>query len=522
MSDYTLFIGSGSPAEVQVLKENFELNLQANWQSNLACDIDLENTDPRIAARSEIVLKRDGVAIFGGVISQTPEEGYGGPNLDQIVQHIAADGFDVYFTYRLVTLTIPAGTTLKAAMLLLETYLPTGVIVHPSQVTGPSLTVDLVFTKTRLDECVGALGAETEYVGGIDPDKHWRMVDPTANPAPFDLLDTGPTGSTDDTLYQVGDVKVERTLDDDYANRIIGEVRGAGPATSSETFVAADGVTAAGLVTFTAKYPASQSINDTYPNLLYIDGVVQSVIGWGAAQLGPADWYWNYATSPATLVYPIAGGRPFPVGAEVVSIAYAIGFPFYVEGNNLADQALYPVKEALVSIDEAMTIEAAQAYVDREATARSATIERALYTTEETTLAPGMVQTINLAKRAINASCLITELRFYSTPERPGSEFLCDVVAVAGTTERGNVRQTYKDWLKQGGAGAAKTGIAVAAVAPPLRAVQFNDLGGFGGVTGFEFHKDEWSLACGEGSSIDASEHESCQAFGYDTHISDY
>ncbi len=67
---------------------------------------------------------------------------------------------------------------------------------------------------------------------------------------------------------------------------------------------------------------------------------------------------------------------------------------------------------------------------------------------------------------------------------------LCDVTAVAGTAEAGNVRTTYKEWLQQGGTGAAKTGVSGGAVAPPLRAVQFNDGGAFGGSADVLIDKD--------------------------------
>lgn len=480
--------------EFPVLKDNIDLNKQANWQSTLAVDLPSYDGTYRPAMRTDVVLKLDGVPVFGGILSQAPEQGLGGPALQEIVHHVNAVGYNAYFSYRYVTETIPAGTTLKAALIILATYLPADITLDPAQVTGPNLSQDFPFTRTRLDECLKALTGDTGYLAEIDPSKLFRMRLPSGNPAPFDILDTGPT-EIDDRLIQIGDLVVERTLDDNYANRIFGEVRGAGPATDSFSFVWADGVSAGGFRRFTVKYPASQSINDMWPNVLTINGVVVGPVVWGAPTpnypTGLFAWGWDYTQTPAQLIYNETFiGYPVPVGADVLSGSYAIGFPFYVTGNNVVDQATNPIKEAMVSIDEALSVDAAQAYVDALVTQRSAVLERVRYTTEQTTLEPGMTQTITVAKRGINASCLITEVHARCEPERSGDDLLYDITAVVGTSEAGNVRSTYKDWLRQGGTGPSRTGVAGASVAPPLRSVQFNDDGAFGGHADVLIDKD--------------------------------
>lgn len=479
MSDYTVLIDA---VEYDVLKDNFDLNWQANWQSTLACDLPSYDGTYRPDLRATVVLKRDGTAIFGGILTQAPEQGLGGPNLDQIVHHLNAVGFETYFTYRYVTLTIHAGTTVKAAMLLLLAggYFPASVAIDPAQPDGPALTEDLPFERTRLDEALKAITADTAYIPRITPDELFQMRNPAATPAPFDILDTGPTESGG-KLFQLGDLRVERTLDDAYANSIIGEIRGAGPATDPiPSFVAADGVTAGGYVRFKVKYPASESIGDWWPNELYIAGV--KIGGIGRIVTSPqawdvplAGWNWDMTTEPATLRYTVGSGADFPVGAQALTVnppLYSIRFPFYVTGNDLTDQATHPIKEAFVSIDEALPIEAAQARVDALASSRAAVLERAVYTTEQDTLETGMVQTINTPKRGINASVLITGLRLHSEPERDGGDLVTDVTAIVGTEEHGNVRQTYKDWLKQGGAGPSRTGVAGSQAAPPQYAIQ--------------------------------------------------
>jgi hypothetical protein len=503
--------------EVEVLKDSLDLDLQANWQSTLQCQIPVDLLGSPIArpeARSDVVLKRDGTPIFGGILTQAPEEGFGGPNLDQVVFHISAVGYSTYFTYRYVNITFAAGITLKTAITSLVAYLPTGFTLDPGQVDGPNLTQEFIFNQTRLDEILKALTSDTGYLPEITPAKLFHMVSPASVPAPFDLLDTGP-------VYQIGDVKVERTLDDSYANRILIAIEGAGPATSTE-YYEVPGTT----WSYTTKYPASQSVMDLWPNELWVlepggdpetDWIPYGPIGYGASPIT----HWDPVTH--TLVYTGTGGIP-PTGS-LIRIAYAIGYPFFVTGNDLADQALHPIKEAFESLGEAMTLEAAQAYADYRASLRAATLTRVLYQTEEPGLLPGMSQTITLAARAVDATCLITEVKLCVPAEHPGSEPVYDITALVGSTEHGNVRQVYKDWLYNNGRSATsllqRTG-AGTEPGQPVRSVQYHGpQGQFSGDQAFTFVREFRSLICGDLSTIAAFEAESCQVFGYDCHIVD-
>lgn len=465
---YTVEIG-GTPFDV--LKENLDLSLQANWQGTLACDLPSYDGAYRPALRSEVIFKADGVAIFGGILSQAPEQGFGGPNLTQIVHHLSAVSFSTYLTYRHVTETIAAGVTLKAALQVLDNYLPTGVILDPAQVNGPNLTQEFVFVRTRLDECLKALTTDTGYLPEIDPAKLFRMVLPASNAAPFNILDSGP-------VYQFGDLVVDRTLDDTYANRVLGEISGGAP-TSTEVFTAADGVTSGGFIYFTTAFPASLSQNDAWPNQFILNGTPLGPVGFVGISVTNA-WDWDAANR--RLRYTIASGAPFPAGADTVTVTYAIGYPFYVTGNNAADQALYPIKETFVQIDIAMTLAEAQAYVDALASSRAAAIRRVRYVTLDNRLRPGMSQTVNVAARGINATVLITEVKASCPGEAYGDDLFFDITAIVGTIEAGNVRQTYKDWLKSGGATPQRTGIAGGGVPSlPDRSVQSNRNGAFYG-----------------------------------------
>jgi len=455
MAEYAVFVNS---VETPVLMDSLNWQTVANGIGTLQCAIDSDDGSYRPEVDDEVVLKRDGAPIWGGYASTCPEEEFGGVAQDGIKTTLTAASFEVVLTYRFVTLTIADGTTLEAALNSLASYLPTGFAIHPSQATGPALP-EITFTRVRLDKVLSRLFEFTSYLFKVTPTKYLLMYDPLTVPAPFDLLDTGP-------VYQIGDVRVDRTLNEFYANRSLVTVT-TGPATSAETFVAADGASSGGFTRFTAKYPASQSINDTYPNLLTFDGVVASVIGFNSDQLGPDDWYWDTTVSPAQLVYPEAGGRPFPTGAQVIDIAYAIRYPFQVTGNNLVEQGLRGIREREYQVEE-MPLATAQDYADAVVANTARIIVKPSYSTHTDGLEPGMIQPIDIAKRDLDGDFLILDVRASMPPGSDQTYLRYDVTAVEGVNVESDWRKVYKDWLGEksgsGGGGSVSTGTSGACV----------------------------------------------------------
>ena len=93
----------------------------------------------------------------------------------------------------------------------------------------------------RLDDVLNELSVRAEgWLWTITPDLELRMFQPGTVAAPYDLLDTGPV--CQGRRCQL----IQRTRDDTYANLLTGVVTGAGPATSTECFYAADGARVAG------------------------------------------------------------------------------------------------------------------------------------------------------------------------------------------------------------------------------------------------------------------------------------
>jgi len=394
----------------------------------------------RPALGEEVIITEDGTRIFGGLVQVVEESGLGGHGVTPITCRVMAQDYSAYASRRYVTATLAGGTLKSMLTTLVTNYLATfGVSLHASQSNGPTLP-DLTFTEKRLNDVLDELGARSGYVWNIDYDKELRMVEVGDVACPFDVTDG------DDNA--IGDITVETSREDTFANVVYIRVTGAGPATSAESFVAADGVSAAGLTTFTTKYPASQNINDAWPNLLTFDGVTQGPIGWGSGS-GMA-WYWDYTASPAELVYVNASGGAFPSGAQVVDVLYAIGYPFTVSASNFGSVSTVGEVEVLLDLAEAVTIEAAQDIADAELARRLATQRTVRYATKRVDAAPGQTQTITIADRDIDNDFLITEVKTVNTV---GSSLWRYITAIESAAYQGSWRDTYRDWMGGSGGG---------------------------------------------------------------------
>jgi hypothetical protein len=112
-----------------------------------------------------------------------------------------------------------------------------------------------------------------------------------------------------------------------------------------------------------------------------------------------------------------------------------------------------------------------------------------------------------------------------------GNQLMRTVTALEGDTYLANSWQDdVATWGKSRSAASASGGVttmtagtvsAPAAAAPPLKAVQFNRSGAFGGKASFIFHEDENSVVIGDGSTITAAGFDSCFIAGQNCHITD-
>lgn len=484
--------------EVDPLLASFEIRETAGGISTLVCDVESTGSPVyRPALHDEVIVAEDGTRIFAGYITQAVEQGLGGaPNLfdgdtdaAQIVTSVTADDYSRIAERRHVTgdTSGSPATTLKACLqMLVDDYLDDyGVALHASQVDGPDLP-ELTWERVPVKDVLDQLSEATGYVWRIDYDKKLRMWAPGDLTAPFNI------NENDDPAKWSGDVVVERVLGDHYANRVILLVPGTGhEVTHTETFVAGtDGVTAGGETTYTATYPASQDIEQTWPNTITV-GAVTGPIAWaGPPSFHDHVWKWNPMTSPATLIHDDSEGTT-PNGTEI-TVTYAIRFPIEEIANDAAEQAANGIWEVVVTVDgmEPGTEAAVAATIlaERIQAGDLSVTYPSRYSAP--TLRAGQLQTITAPARNISGDLLITDIRVHA--EAPDS--LVRSVTLRRSQSLGQRWEgTYKDWL--GGAKRVDTGLAVGTPSTSLAGhaagnnteVQFNLLGALGADPGFTY-----------------------------------
>lgn len=469
MATYTCSIGGSSR---RVMVQGFRIQETLNGVDTLQCQVVSLDGSYVPSVGDDIQITEDASTIFGGLVETVSVRGVNkAGNTSGLSMAVTAKSYAIFPQRRIITITLAAGT-LKAQLTQLNTAAFSSsfsTTIHASQADGPSMP-EIAFTDTRCDAILDVMMktatsiAGAGYAWNIDATNALRATSTGEVSAPFSVTDTNGNA--------IKDIEVETTRNDLYANRLLIEIA-SGPATSTETFVAADGVTSGGLITFTAKYPASQSIFDTYPNVLYIDGVAQSTIGFGASQLGPDDWYWDSSVSPAELVYPIAGGRPFPTGAEEVEITYAIRYPITTTVEDTAGITAYGEWDRKIRPPTALSDVALQDYAAGVLASLSPVKTEVRYPTLQTGILPGMAQTVNSTKRGFNDTVLVQEVE---------TSWLTDEVAqrmvsgVASDAFQGTFRGTVDQWMSTGGETAAvvAAGVSGSSVAPPIRGIQFN------------------------------------------------
>ena len=194
---------------------------------------------------------------------------------------------------------------------------------------------------------------------------------------------------------------------------------------------------------------------------------------------------------------PVSAGFGFPT-TEQICVTYAIAYPFEVTVGPIGSPAL--PRERRIEIPQAMSIEAATAYLENLLAISNTEIVRATFESDDLGWRPGQVLTINVAKRNVNASFLIQEVGIASIPGDRGTILRHTITALEGVLLQGNWRNTPKSWLGGVGGGSsggvATTGRA-ALVAPPPQSVQFNRAGQFGGHAALTVSVAETSLLLG-------------------------
>ncbi len=487
------------------------LNYQAviNGRDVLNCTIISELGAYRPSLSDDVLLSENGTDIFGGIIDRIEETGVDQQPIADIASEITCVAYNVYADRRFIEETFAAGTTIGTiAATIVTNYLDDyGITLDGGQVTGASLTDELVFTGILLSEALDQITTLTGYFWKVTPGKVFSMFTTGAIAAPFNVIDGDGNNN--------GDIRVVRSREK-YYNRVILKYG------SDKIITITDSFTGNGVLD---TFPLTYAIQGFYPNT--VDGaagygVVDFSAGPTTESLGglstPSGYLWEYDPLGPTITR-----RSGAVGNGVAfSIRYDVQFPQTVTVEDYGEIIANGLAEFVAYYPDVYD-KATATTLAEQILAQSLNIKTEVeYQTFEIGLAPGMTQTITVADRNVNDTFLITEVQTRS--QQMTQDVLRTVKTIDGASFRGSFREVYKAWLGDGitsssGGPTASTGGGFPA--PPLTSVQFNDVGVFGGDAAFTYLKDFNSVVCGDLSDITAFSVESCQVFGYDNHIAD-
>jgi hypothetical protein len=490
-------------------------SLEATWAVNqadvLRCKFISHDRHYIPTKYSETYLYEDATPIFGGNVTRVMIKGFGGDGLGGVECTVEAASFKAKSKNRFVTLSVAAGATLEDVLdaIVAGSFLPSGITLNGGQATGPTLSVAIEWAERPLASCLDELSELTTWPWDILPDKTLLMFEPGVTAAPYDVLSANGVA--------LGDIEVERAANGG-PNQII--VKAGTDILVDKTFtLTGDGVTD----TFYLQYPVA----GPYPNLpggAAGQGVLVNTTAGGTESiagvpLGGYNWEYDATAGEHGSVRRSIGGAP--AAGHVYTFTYQAQFPITVRVPAVAPA---DVVEAVINrpdvYDYDMAFALGQAELDI-ATNEPDTIK--YKTLEAGYIKTGQTQTITVAERDTNVTATVTEVTLRNTK---GNQIVRDVTAVSGeVAQRPVYRSIVKSWLDRGTGVSAGAGTAAAPSSgvpgAPVKSVQFNRSGAFGGDDAFIYHEDQNSVVCGDLSDITAGNFESCQVFGYDNHITD-
>jgi len=500
---------AGDAHELQA--DSLRITYHANDRTT--CDFDVAAVDPlyRPPLDAEVIITRDGVRLFGGLINRPTERGLGGGARPYLLTQCSAVDWAAYTDRRIIVGGgFPAGTTLKHALEDAASWLaPYGVTLDPAQVTGPTLP-EINYPLNTVRDLLNSVTSVTAdagepYVWQIDPFKVLRAFQPSTLPAPFDILTNAPP-------QVVGDITVEPSKEG-YANRVYVV---ATPKTEDgriETLPVGDGVTS----TFALIYTPS-----VFRGYVTSDGIFETLNRVGDADA--ATWSYDVTTNSVTRNAFHADGSPAgPPGVGVIS---TIGFDGTFSGYAMAQDASVFTDpwEKAITVDDVDVPDTLQDMADA-LLAESLLIPITVtYRTPTPGLQVGMSQTVTVPARNVDITGLITEIGLFDA----GNRLWWDVTVLGGAQSNLNrgYRTTVRNWSGDtpsvGGVSVGSGGPPSTGPAPPNWSIQFNRNGAFGGNAAFLVYEAQASLHAGSASTgITATDFEACQAFGSNCHIID-
>lgn len=426
----------------------------------------------RPASRAAVVFDDGGTTLFAGTIHDKDEAGLGGYGVTPISTSCGATDYNALPDRRQVELTIPAGSTLKQALVLVTAYLSGySVTLHASQVDGPTFTDALVFEFGPLTSVLNKLSVITGYTWNISYTSVLRMRAPGAEAAPFNIA--AGDGNT------IGDITVSPSLSD-YANQVI--VRFSEAARAAYAFLSASGNFAnTETVTVGGKVYTFQTVLTNVDGNVLIGADAEAsltnlsnaiTLGSGSGTTYAAAMSVNGSVTAlmqsASLMKAVALASGVS-GNSIACTETAANASWITEGGGGTTTLLFGADESLTNFVTATSSPAAADLVEAvfshpevrdTATAQALAdgyLDRSVvepreirYRTLVSGLHPGMSQTIVEAKRSLNASCLITSVDITAN----GNVLWYDVTASEGLVIPTDYKETFRSWNGSGsGAG---------------------------------------------------------------------
>jgi len=339
------------------------------------------------------IYKKDGVTpLFGGVIVKRPQSSGQGFDAQLVRTTVEVGDYMTYTQWCYTSLTYSATTTLKQVLLDLvtEKLSAYGIAVDAGQVDGPNLAA-FTWENKRVDEALRELAERTGYVIRITAGKKLTAFVLGTDPAPYSMTDAAPHCTN--ITWGDGDA-----LPANYVELECGQ----GQQARSEDFAATVPPYGGGLAYYTTSLPASQNINDAWPNTLVVNGAVIGPVSWGDDVAFA--WWWDYENHRLTHVE--ARGGYMPVGGDVITIAYTAQYPFVVSATSGASPRV-EYREARPDVFDA---DQAQEIADgllEEFDQEPRTLEAE---TVDDGFEPGQSLTVNLTARSIAGTFYIDDV----------------------------------------------------------------------------------------------------------------
>ncbi len=485
----------------------------------------------RVQKGATCLLADGATRIFGGTAQGIKESWLGSKDWSGIAQRVSASDFTLRTLERKVRRTIPAGTV-KAQLtdLLANELAGVGYTLHGSQADGTDNGA--IAGENRLvKEVLDSICSPARFVWDVSYTKVLHAFAPGDEAADYDIIDGDG--------HAIGDLTVETIPSDAYANRMTGTF-GSGTALQAQRFVAdgvatqwttdleavltywpseitlhevtivSSSVANPTVITATGHGLASDStaiirghtgstpdLNARYAaftvTVLDADtfnvpvdvtvggtgGTVALIVPIGPYKplLGAASFYalqWDPATHT---IYQRPGDPVFPSG-YTLEITYNAQYPFTIVLNDTDAQddndgvvVDGDVSDATV-FDYATGLAITQAALDDAVI----TLQRIEFETYEGPLFPGQTQTITKAFRALDTTCLVTDVMTSDAGRKDGA-VKRTVTALGSLAFRQGYRKVYRDWLDVGGGGATTD---ASIPGDPDGSVQTNITGAFG------------------------------------------